>query len=115
MFGDNLMADILPGDHLRTRHDTVKTTLHSLCLASKLPVECEVHGLFSDLISQEAREVEGELQYGRGRQGLLPDFKLDLPPPTGGTEAPLAELNCIGAVQSGYPRGGRETGEGGGW
>ena len=106
------MADILPGDHLRTRHDTVKVTIHSLCIASKLPAECEVHGLFSDLIPQEANEVEGELQYGRGRQALLPDFKIDLPSHTGGTEPTLAELKVIGAVKSWYPRGwgGREKG-----
>ena len=109
-FGDNLMADILPGDDLRTRHDTVKITLQSFCLASKLPAECEVHGLFSDLIPQEAREVEGELQYGRGRQALLPDFKVDLPSSSGGTEPTLAELKVIGAVKSWYPRGSREKG-----
>ena len=52
------------------------------------------------------------MQTGRGRQGLLPDFRLDLPGEGGGpgalgnVESTLAELKVIGAVETYYPRGG---------
>ena len=45
-------------------------------------------------------------QQGRGRQGLLPDFKLELPTPEGDHEIKLEELKVIGAVDSWYPRSG---------
>ena len=108
----NIMSDVLPSDHLRARHDIVKTAINSLCLASSLRVECEVYGQFSDLIPAEARETEDNLQYGRGRAGLIPDFKLHLPSQTRGTEPVLAELKVIGAAQSWYHRvgGGVEQG-----
>ena len=52
---------------------------------------------------------EGELQ--RGRQGLLPDFKLEISSPAGEPEYRLAELKIlelkmIGAVSKCYPRSG---------
>ena len=45
--------------------------------------ECEVYGLFRDLIPVEALGEEEDLQRGRGRQGLLPDFRLEIPSPAG--------------------------------
>ena len=51
------------------------------------------------------------MQRGHGRQGLLPDFKLDLPGPGAGpgahgqVESKLAELKVIGAMETYYPRG----------
>ena len=50
-------------------------------------------------------EEEG-LQRGRGRQGLLPDFRLEIPSPAGEPEYQLAELKIIGAVERWYPRSG---------
>jgi hypothetical protein len=80
-FGDNLMsATNIPGDSFRHRHDKVKTVLNRFCLASNIRAECEVFGAFKDLIPVNALEQEDEgLQRGRGRQGLLPDFRLELP------------------------------------
>ena len=46
------------------------------------------------------------MQRGRGRQGLLPDFRLQLPSPAGEPEYRLAELKMIGAVAKWYPRSG---------
>ena len=71
------------GDSFRIRHDKVKTVLNRFCLTSNLRAECEVFGLFKDLLPQEALEQEKELQQGRKGQGLLPDFRLELSGPAG--------------------------------
>ncbi len=102
------MAATLPGDSWRTRHDMVKTNINSLCTLARLPADCEVFGLFSHLIPADALEREEALERGRKRQGLLPDFKLELPNPLGGTSTTLAELKVLGAVRSRYPRGNRD-------
>ena len=53
-FGDNIMSvSNIPGDLFRFRHDTVKTVLNSFCLTSNIRAECEVYGLFRDLIPVE--------------------------------------------------------------
>ena len=107
MFGDSLMSvSNIPGDKFRARHDTVKTVLNSFCLTSGLRAECEVFGIFRDIIPVEAlSEAEG-LERGRGRQGLLPDFRLEMPSPAGEPDLRLAELKIIGAVKRWYPRNG---------
>ena len=107
-FGDKLMSVTNnPGDSFRHRHDKVKTVLNRFCLASNIRAECEVFGAFRDLIPVQAleQEVDG-LQRGRGRQGLLPDFRLELPTPLGQVELQLAELKVIGAAGTNYPRSG---------
>ena len=96
----------IPGDLFRMRHDMVKTNLNSFCLTSNLRAECEVYGLFRDLIPVQALDQEEDLQRGRGRQGLLPDFQLELPTAGGEPEYRLAELKIIGAVEKWYPRSG---------
>ena len=96
----------IPGDCFRTRHDKVKTVLNRFCLTSNLRAECEVFGLFKDLLPVDALQQENNLQRGRGRQGLLPDFKLELPSPGGQPEYQLAELKILGAVETWYPRDG---------
>ena len=63
-----------------------------------------MYGLFKDLIPAEALENEVELERGRGRQGLLPDFKMEIPSPAGEPIQRLAELKIIGAVPKWYPR-----------
>ena len=107
-FGDNLMSVTnIPGDSFRHRHDKTKTMLNRLCLASNVRAECEVFGAFRDLIPVDAlQQGEGELQRGRGRQGLLPDFRIEMPSPVGEPSLKLAELKCIGAVPRWYPRSG---------
>ena len=62
--------------------------------------------MFRDLIPVQALHQEQELERGRGRQGLLPDFRLELPSPAGETTQRLAELKIIGAVPKWYPRSG---------
>ena len=90
----------------QTRHDTIKTVINSFCMTSTLRSECEVYGLFKDLIPVEALENEVELERGRGRQGLLPDFKMEIPSPAGEPIQRLAELKIIGAVPKWYLRSG---------
>ena len=78
--------------------------------------DCEVYGLFRDLIPVEALGEEEDLQRGRGRQGLLPDFRLEIPSPAGEPEYRLAELKMIGAVPKWYPRSGNlARSKRGGW
>ena len=108
IFGDNLMSVTnIPGDSFRIRHDKSKSVLNRFFLSCNIRAECEVFGVFKDLIPSEALEVEGELQRGQGRQGLLPDFRLELPSPMGQPQFQLAELKIIGAVETRYPRSGR--------
>ena len=54
----------------------------------------------------EAMGEEEDLQRGRGRQRLFPDFTLEIPSPNGEPEYRLAELKMIGAVPKWYPRSG---------
>lgn len=104
IFGDNIMSAALPGDHWRTRHDKLKMTLNSLCTWARLPATCEVWGLFSHLIPNEAlSRIEG----GRKRQGLVPDFRLEMPSTTGGTTFRLAELKVISCCETWYKPGAR--------
>ena len=90
----------------------VKLAINSLIMDSGIRADCEIFGLFKDLIPVEALAEEETLQRGRGRQGLLPDFKLEIPGPgagpgaLGNVEARLAELKVTGAVESYYPRNG---------
>ena len=48
----------------QTRHDTIKTVINSFCMTSTLRSECEVYGLFKDLIPVEALENEVDLKGG---------------------------------------------------
>ena len=78
-FGDAVMCcNQIPGDSWRHRHDKVKmATYMDACLA-KVPADCEVYGEFSDLLPAVLQEEGGELQWGRARQGKVPDFKFIL-------------------------------------
>ena len=55
---------------------------------------------------QALEQQQDGLQRGRGRQGLLPDFRLELPTPDGQVSFQLAELKVIGAAGTNYPRSG---------
>ena len=43
---------------------------------ARIPIDCEVFGLFRDLIPAQLMEEGGELGYCRQRNGFCPDFKL---------------------------------------
>ena len=73
------------------------------CL-SKVPADCEVYGLFGDLLPAALLEEGGELQWGRARQGKVPDFKFLLSTPEGPKPC-LAELKVISAGKTWFPRG----------
>ena len=112
-FGDNVLSvKNIPGGSFTARHDASKMVINSIILDSGLRADCEVYGEFRDLIPVEAVEQEADLQRGRGRQGLLPDFKLDIPDAAAGPGAlqgvvsSLAELKTIGAVETYYKRNG---------
>ena len=71
---------------------------------AKIPTDCEVYGLFSDLLPAALEGAGGELQWGRARQGKVPDFKFLVPSPEGPVPR-LAELKVINAGKTWYPRG----------
>ena len=110
-FGDAVMCcKHLPGDTWRHRHDTGKLAIVSECLNAGLVHDCEVYGLFADLIPAQAVTQRGDsLEWGRARQGLIPDFKIRLPTPEGLTDH-LAELKFISAGVSWFARGVRGKG-----
>ena len=107
IFGDSIMSEVLPGDHWRTRHDRIKMAIHSLCIWARVPVTVEVWGLFAHLIPAEALT---RMERGRKRQALVPDFRLELPCPTGGTMTQLAELKVISCCKSWYTPGSQVRG-----
>ena len=96
-FGDSVLCcKEIPGDSWRHRHDEIKIAIHKEACLSKVPVDCEVYGEFSDLLPAALREEGGELQWGRARQGKVPDFKFLLSSPEGPKPC-LAELKIISA------------------
>ena len=104
-FGDAVLCcGEIPGDSWRHRHDTVKMAIYQEACLSKVPADCEVYGLFGDLLPAALLEEGGELQWGRARQGKVPDFKFLVPTPDGPRPS-LAELKIISAGKTWYPRG----------
>ena len=104
-YGDAIMnCSGLPWDSWCHRHDTVKTAIATACFEARLPVDCEVYGLFSNLIPAREQAPGGDLEWGRARQGLIPDFRLRLPTPEGPNDC-LAELKITSAGVTWYPRG----------
>ena len=60
-FGDAVMCcKHLPGDTWRQRHDTGKLAIVYECLHAGLIHDCEVYGLFADLIPEQAVNQRGE-------------------------------------------------------
>ena len=104
-FGDEVMTAHLTQDTWRTRHDDLKTTIVNMCIDARVPVDCEVFGLFRDLIPAELTAEGGELEHGRQRLGLCPDFRLRLPSADGPRDL-LGELKFISAGVTRYPVGG---------
>ena len=104
-FGDKLMTcKELVGDSWRRRHDTVKSFITAEAALAGVPLDCEVFGQFSDLLPPALMEEGGELQWGRQRQGKVPDFKITFPTPEGPVPH-LAELKVVNAAVSWYPPG----------
>ena len=96
-FGDAVLCSgEIPGDSWRHRHDTVKMAIYQEACLSKVPADCEVYGLFGDLLHAALLEDGGELQWGRARQGKVPDFMFLLSTPDG-LRPSLAELKIISA------------------
>ena len=69
-----------------------------------MPADCEVYGLFSDLLPAALVQDGGELQWSRARQGKVPDFRFMRPSPEG-PKTSLAELKVISAGRTWYPGG----------
>ena len=123
IFGDNVLSVTnLPGGNFTRRHDGVKLAISQIILDSSLRADCEVLGVFKDIIPVGVMEAQAEeRRQGRAQNGLVPDFKLQIPGPQAvaagvGTRGQggevgvitnsLAELKVIGAVTSYYPRSG---------
>ena len=103
-FADELMTAHLTEDSWRHRHDSLKVTIVNMCNEARVPVDCEVFGIFRDLVPAALTAEGGELQFGRKRAGLCPDFRLRLPTAAGPLDS-LGELKFISAGVSRYPIG----------
>ena len=100
IYGDKVRSVALPGDGFRTRHDTIKQLISRMCIWAGLNSECEVFGRFSGLIQQEGLN---RMERGRKRQGLVPDFLIELPlEGRRGSEQVLAELKVISCCPTRY-------------
>ena len=82
-FADELMTAHLTEDSWRHRHDSFKVAIVNMCNEARVPIDCEVFGVFRDLIPAALTAEGGELQFGRKRAGLCPDFRLRLPTAAG--------------------------------
>ena len=67
---------------------------------AKVSFQCEVFNLFAHLIPQEGLS---RLERGRKRQGLVPDFMLEVEGERNQKREELAELKVIGCCPSRYP------------
>ena len=83
------MCEALPGDGWRIGHDRIKTEIMSMLKWSGVVATCEVWGLFKHLVPQETLNREDVYKQ---RQGMIPDFRVQLSSPTGETDTRLAEL-----------------------
>ena len=50
LFGDEIVTATLPQDTWRTRHDSLKVVMVNIANEARIPIDCEVFGLFRDLI-----------------------------------------------------------------
>ena len=94
----------IPGDSWRRKHDNVKLHGMNEALLSGIHVDCEVFGLFSTLLPANLMQEGGELQWGRARQGVIPDFKQMSNTPEGPVSS-LAELKVLNCGETRYPHG----------
>ena len=101
-YGEVLLCAKLPFDTWRKRHDRVKVTIEVIINDCGVIADMEPYGLFSALIPSTATSSNGDLQYSRDRQGLVPDFLITLPAQHGPSSCQLAELKCISAGATWY-------------
>ena len=98
------MTAPLPQDTFSTRHDVLKLEIVRMANEARVPIDCEVFGIFRTLIPTQELEEGGSLSRSRQRNGLCPDFKIRVP--TGdGPRDQLGELKCLSAGVSRYPVG----------
>ena len=77
MFGDLVMnCPRIASDTWRKRHDTVKQQISAEAALAGISVDCEVYGLFSDLLPPALVQEGGELHLARARQGKVNDFRI---------------------------------------
>ena len=98
VYGDQVQATPLPGDHWRQRHDQLKHVLHRLCIWAGLPCEIEVFNIFSRHIPQAGL---ARIDRHRDRQGMVPDMKITITT-AGVPRQVLHEIKCISSSQSRY-------------
>ena len=77
LYGDNLQATSLRGDHWRTRHNFLVQFIHRSCLWAGVPAEVEVFNLFSGLVRQEGLS---RIERAQQRQSLVPDLRIAIQP-----------------------------------
>ena len=106
IWGDKVQSINLPGDHFRTKHDSLKMKLYNLAIECRVPVTCEVFGCFSSCIPQQGL---ARIERGRQRQSMIPDFKFKLQTPQG-QMASLAELKTIAFCQTYHHPGATKRG-----
>ena len=96
LYGDAIMSNHhIVGDSWRKRHDTVKQHVMAEAALAGIAADCEVYGLFSNLLPAALTGEGGELQTARARLLPTPD----------GPKNCLAELKVISAGKTWYPRG----------
>ena len=62
LFGDTIMTSHhIPGDSWRKRHDTVKQHVMAEAALAGIAADCEVYGLFSNLLPAALTEEGGDL------------------------------------------------------
>ena len=97
------------GDTYRRRHDIIKQHITTEAALSSFPLDFDVYGRFSDLLSAALEKQGGELKFGRQPQGKVPDFLITF----GSLDGPvqrLAELKAISAGKTWYKQGVRGKG-----
>ena len=94
VYGDSVVSEKMQGDGWRKRHDPVKRQIVSFHKWAGVEVECEVFNIFSGLIPQRGLS---QMEAGRKRQGLVPDFRVRDSGAEGGDQeqSVLAELKVI--------------------
>ena len=99
-YGDQVQAARgVEGDDWRKRHDSMKMMLSRMFRWAKVPFQCEVFNMFAHLIPQNGLN---RMERGRKRQGLVPDFLLELEGERGQKKDELAELKVICSCPSTY-------------
>ena len=98
-WGDNVLNATLPGPHMKTGHDQLKSTLNSLYKYSGLLSEVEPYGVFGDLIPQNPLN---RIQARQARDPLTPDLRVDLPNETGNAARTYIELKTVSGLTKWY-------------